>query len=128
MTLARPAAASITSAMTRSCSSCDRVGDSPVVPTGLRTARPLVDVPLHQPAQARLVHRPVAERRDQGHRASGEDPTFGWHAQSRGEPERERPFEEGPLTLSYLTCLMPALTIGGATVSHDRGIVETQRS
>ena len=32
----RPAAASITSSTTRSCSAWDNVGDSPVVPTGTR--------------------------------------------------------------------------------------------
>ena len=35
ITRALPAAVSTTSAMTRSCSSCESVGDSPVVPTGL---------------------------------------------------------------------------------------------
>ena len=32
----RPSATSITSSTTRSCSSCESVGDSPVVPTGTR--------------------------------------------------------------------------------------------
>ncbi len=40
MTLARPAAASTTTAMTRSCSSWVSVGASPVVPTGLRIGVP----------------------------------------------------------------------------------------
>ena len=40
MTLARPAADSTTRAMTRSCSSCVSVGDSPVVPTGLSMGVP----------------------------------------------------------------------------------------
>jgi hypothetical protein len=34
ITSIRPAAASMLAAITRSCSSCDNVGDSPVVPTG----------------------------------------------------------------------------------------------
>ena len=34
MTLIRPAAASMTAEITRSCSGCESVGDSPVVPTG----------------------------------------------------------------------------------------------
>src|SRR5262245_40145700 len=40
MTLIRPRAACTTSEMTRSCSSCERVGDSPVVPTGQRHCVP----------------------------------------------------------------------------------------
>ena len=40
MTLARPAAASTTTAITRSCSSCVSVGASPVVPTGLKMGVP----------------------------------------------------------------------------------------
>src|SRR5439155_11194565 len=40
MTLMRPAARSQTAAMTRSCSSWSKVGDSPVVPTGARQSVP----------------------------------------------------------------------------------------
>ena len=39
-TLIRPAAFSTTAAMTRSCSSWSKVGDSPVVPTGDRQSVP----------------------------------------------------------------------------------------
>ena len=83
MTLARPAAASTTMAITRSCSSCVSVGASPVVPTGLKIGVPCAICHSTKRRKRRLVDRPVPERGHQGHGASGEDPTFGWHAFSR---------------------------------------------
>ena len=86
MTLARPAAASTTIAITRSCSSCESVGDSPVVPTGLKIGVPCAICHSTERRSAGFVDCPVPKRSHQGHGAAGEHPTFCWHAFSRRVP------------------------------------------
>ena len=71
MTLIRPAAASTTAAITRSCSACESVGDSPVVPTGQRQVVPAVDLELDLLLQGLDIDLAVAKRRDHGHRKAG---------------------------------------------------------
>ena len=65
MTGMRLRAASMTISTTRLCSSWLRVGDSPVVPHGIRPSVPLRDVELDQLPQLRLVDLAVPERGDQ---------------------------------------------------------------
>ena len=85
MTLIRPAAASTTAAITRSCSGCESVGHSPVVPTGQTHVVPGGDLELDIPLQGLDIDLSVAERGNHGHGKAGEIFTAGRHGRVRGE-------------------------------------------